>query len=54
MRDDFIKVQMDIPAIHLAKEFLVNKVRQLIVVNEHGHLVGTVTTKDFCAKLFWE
>jgi len=54
MREDFISVKKDFPAVHLAKEFLENHVRQLIIVDENGHLAGTVSIKNFCAKLFWE
>lgn len=53
MREDFIKVPEDLPAIQLAKIFLVNKCRQ-IVVADGNRLVGVVNLKDFVSKMFWE
>lgn len=54
MREDFIRVDQNVPAIQLAKLFLMNKVRQLIITNAEGRLAGIVRLKDFSAKLFWE
>lgn len=54
MREDFMTVSQDVPAVQLAKLFLVEKVSQLIITNEDGHFAGVVRLKDFSAKLFWE
>lgn len=54
MREEFLKVDADVPAIQLAKLFLIHNVRRLVVVNSGGKLAGIVELKDFCANLFWE
>lgn len=54
MRDDYLKVQEQMPAIQLAKLFLVNNALQIIVVDDHERLAGIVRMRDFCAKIFWE
>ncbi len=54
MREEYLKVSERMPAIQLAKLFLVNKVLQIIVVDDRDRLAGVVTMRDFCAKLFWE
>lgn len=54
LREEFIKVDLDMPAIQLAKLFILHNVRQLIVADEKGRPAGVVRLKDFCAKLFWE
>lgn len=54
MREEFISVQEDIPAVQLAKLFLVHKVQKLFVVKNERTLSGVVELKDFSAKLFWE
>jgi len=54
MREDFVKVSSDVPAIQLAKLFLTHHVAELPVVDADGSLRGRVLMKDFCAKLFWE
>ena len=54
MREEYLKVPERMPAIQLAKLFLVNKVLQIIVVDDRDRLAGVVTMRDFCAKLFWE
>ncbi len=53
MREEYIRVDENVPAIQLAKLFLVNKVRQLVITNGEGRLAGVVGLKDFTAKLFW-
>jgi CBS-domain-containing membrane protein len=54
MREEFITVHEDVPAVQLAKLFLVHKLSKLLVVNDAGKLAGVVDLKDFSAKLFWE
>ena len=54
MREDFVKVSSDVPAIQLAKLFLTHHVAELPVVDADGSLRGRVPMRDFCAKLFWE
>jgi len=52
MRDDYVAVSPDVPAIQLAKVFLTQKVRQILVVDGRK-LLGTVDLHAFMAKLFW-
>lgn len=54
MREEFIKVADDVPAVQLAKLFLTNHADELLVVDKDGRLRGMVAMRDFCAKLFWE
>ncbi len=54
MREEVLTVDEDIPAIQLAKLFMVHKVRQIIVTNNSGKLSGVVNIKDFVSKLFWQ
>ncbi len=54
MREEFVSVNEDIPAVQLAKQFLMNKLPKLLVVDDANRLAGVVEMKDFCAKLFWE
>lgn len=54
MREEFISVPEDMPAIQLAKLFLYHKVQKLFVVKAERTLAGVVELKDFSAKLFWE
>ena len=53
MREDFTTVEADVPAVQLAKLFLVDKVSQLMITN-NGKYAGVVELKSFCARLFWE
>ncbi|MDD3155347.1 MAG: CBS domain-containing protein, partial [Victivallaceae bacterium] len=54
MRDEFITVSEEVPAIQLAKQFWSTKVRQLVIVSATGKLVGVVDLGEFCSRLFWE
>ena len=54
MREEFITVEENIPAIQLAKLFLVHRIQKLLVVDSSRKLAGVVELKDFSAKLFWE
>ena len=54
MREEYLAVPQNLPAIQLAKLFIVHSVRQMIVINETGKLAGIVELKDFCGKLFWD
>lgn len=53
MSEDMITVDIDIPAIQLAKLFIMHKVDQILVM-DNGKLAGLVNMKDFVLKLFWE
>ncbi len=53
MREEVITVEADVPAVQLAKLFLVDKVSQLIITRD-GKYAGVVELKSFCARLFWE
>ena len=53
MREEFVSVEADVPAVQLAKLFLVNKVSQLLITRD-GKYAGVVELKSFCARLFWE
>ncbi len=52
MKDDYVSVGPDVPAIQLAKTFLTQDVRQILVV-EGRKLLGAVDVGAFIAKLFW-
>lgn len=52
MREDFISITPDTPAIQLAKMFLRHEVRQIQVV-EGRHLAGVVNIQSFISQLFW-
>ncbi|MBQ9337155.1 MAG: CBS domain-containing protein [Lentisphaeria bacterium] len=54
MREDFIRAEINDPAVKLAKIFLISKLSQLIIVDGTGKPVGVVTLKNFSAKLFWD
>jgi CBS domain-containing protein len=53
MRENMVVVDQDIPAIQLAKIFLMDRQRQIIVTSG-GKLAGVVNLKSFISKLFWE
>jgi len=52
MREEYVKVSPDVPAIQLAKMFLMEKTRQILVM-EGRHLTGVVNLHSFISKLFW-
>ena len=52
MREEYVKVSPDVPAIQLAKMFLMEKTRQILVM-EGRHLAGVVNLHSFISKLFW-
>ncbi|MBN1865149.1 MAG: PTS sugar transporter subunit IIA [Victivallales bacterium] len=52
MREDFIKVEEDVPAVQLAKLFLINNARR-IIVTRNGKFAGVVDIQDFTTQLFW-
>lgn len=54
MREEYLSVPETMPAIQLAKLFIVNSVRQMIILDGKGKLAGIVELKDFCGKLFWD
>ena len=54
MREEFISANVNDPAVKLAKSFLMNKLSQLIIVDDTGRPAGVVTLKHFSAKLFWD
>jgi CBS domain-containing protein len=53
MSEDMVTVDIDIPAVQLAKLFIMHKVDQILVL-DNEKLVGLVNMKDFVLKLFWE
>ncbi len=54
MNQDFITVSEDVPAVQLAKLFLTDNIRCLVVTDKNGKIAGLVKLKEFCAKFFWE
>jgi PTS system nitrogen regulatory IIA component len=52
MRDKAVTVAPDMPAIQVAKLFLTENVRQILVVDGRA-LLGVIKLEDFMAKLFW-
>jgi len=53
MREEFFSVEKNVPAIQVAKLFMVHQLRQL-VITDGGKFAGVAELKAFCAKLFWE
>lgn len=54
MREDFVRAEINDPAVKLAKIFLISKLSQLIIIDAAGKPAGVVTLKNFSAKLFWD
>ncbi len=52
--DKVVRVSMDVPAVQLAKLFLMENVNTLLVVDVTGKFAGMVTVGDLSARLFWE
>ncbi|MBU1910766.1 MAG: CBS domain-containing protein, partial [Verrucomicrobia bacterium] len=52
MREEYASVAPDVPAIQLARIFLAEGVRQILVLDGRK-LMGVVTLSGFIAKLFW-
>lgn len=52
MREDYISVDENVPAIQLAKIFMVNNVRRIIVTSK-SKFAGVVDIQDFTTQLFW-
>ncbi|MGE4489699.1 MAG: PTS sugar transporter subunit IIA [Kiritimatiellales bacterium] len=52
MREDFVSVSPETPAVQLAKIFLMRPVRQIQVLDGH-RLLGVVNLDGFSTKLFW-
>jgi nitrogen PTS system EIIA component len=52
MREKYVHVAPDVPAIQLAKTFIIDDVRQILVM-EGRRLVGVVNLRSFISKLFW-
>ena len=52
MREEYVKVSPDVPAIQLAKMFIMEKTRQILVM-EGRRLAGVVNLHGFISKLFW-
>ncbi len=53
MRDDYVAVEGDLPAIQVAKIFLMQKIRQIIVLKS-GKFAGTIELSSFFSQIFWE
>ena len=52
MREEFLSVDVSVPAIQVAKLFTVHQLR-LLTITDHGKFAGVVELKSFCAQLFW-
>jgi nitrogen PTS system EIIA component len=52
MREEYISVDENVPAIQLAKIFMVDHVRRIIVTSK-GKFAGVVDIQDFTTQLFW-
>ncbi|MBM4156537.1 MAG: CBS domain-containing protein [Lentisphaerae bacterium] len=52
LREEYVTVAPDLPAIQVARLFLMRKVRQ-IVVADGSRFVGVVDVEDFVTQLFW-
>lgn len=52
MREDFIAIDEDIPAIQLAKIFVMKNTRQ-ILITKNSKFSGTVNLDTFTTKIFW-
>jgi mannitol/fructose-specific phosphotransferase system IIA component (Ntr-type) len=52
MREDFVTVSPDLPAIQLARIFLTERVRQILVL-EGRRLMGVVSLSGFVSKVLW-
>jgi nitrogen PTS system EIIA component len=52
MREKYVHVSPEVPAIQLAKTFIIDDVRQILVM-EGRKLVGVVNLRSFVSKLFW-
>lgn len=52
MREEYPSIAPDAPAIQLAKMFLIEKKRQILVMNGQ-RLLGVVNLGSFISKLFW-
>lgn len=53
MREDILSIAPDTPAIQLAKLFLLDERRQVVVL-EDRKLAGTVDLSSYVRKLFWD
>jgi PTS system nitrogen regulatory IIA component len=53
MREDILSITPETPAIQLAKLFLLDERRQVVVLEER-RLVGTVDLTAYVRKLFWD
>ena len=54
MREDFVKADINDPAVKLAKIFMMNNVSQMVIIGKDNKVAGMVTLENFSAKLFWE
>lgn len=52
MREEYIAVEWDTPAIQVAKIFQMSKARQILVV-EDGQLMGALDLASFISQLYW-
>lgn len=53
IRDDVLSISPTTPAIQLAKLFLLDERRQVVVL-DGKRLIGTVDLQDYVRKLFWD
>lgn len=52
MREKYVSVSPEVPAIQLAKTFIIDNVRQILVM-QGRKLMGVVNLRSFISKLFW-
>ena len=52
LREEYVAVAPNLPAIQVARLFLMHKVRQ-IVVADGRRFVGVIDVEDFVTQLFW-
>jgi CBS domain-containing protein len=53
MREDILSIGPDVPAIQLAKLFLLDERRQVVVL-DNRRLIGTADLTSYVRKLFWD
>lgn len=52
MREQYVSVGPQVPAVQLAKTFIIERTRQILVLDKRK-LLGTVGLHSFISKLFW-
>lgn len=52
MREKYVSVEPTVPAVQLAKTFIIERTRHILVLDKR-RLLGTVELHSFISKLFW-